>query len=361
MQLHLHPTRHEALTASETTLTRWSLGTNPATILAQLSTTPESVFSLSYDQGGRLHASGGVTGSPDGVLFAHEHLIPQEPGDWGDKLVIDWRRWDDFSLARIESKPYPDGIRSLVSSPGSLACSPDGRWLVIGPWPLGRLFLLDWQTGQIISHHATAGTTKALAFDPTSTYVAGFACHDNWGHCMLWRLDLVERFVPRPQGWQWWAQKTPPDEVSGSMALSVVHWELDRTGIAWPDRDLADAACQVVFSPDSRMVIFNPMNSASSGCGLELVAYAVPSGKRLWWIREQAENSGAFLFSPDGQRVLVPMQNGNLLVYRSEDGTLLQQLSTHLDETVQALAFDHDSTTLWLATEGRLIQYQSQG
>jgi hypothetical protein len=171
----------------------------------------------------------------------------------------------------------------------------------------------------------------------------------------------VERFIPRPQGEKGLAQEASPDEVNGSMALSVVHWELDRTGIAWSYRDLADSTCQIVFSPDSRMVIFSPMNSSSSGCGLELVAYAVPSGKRLWWTRQQAENSGAFLFSPDGQGVLVPMQSGDLHVYRSEDGTLLQQLSTHLDEPVQALAFDHDGTTLWLATKGQLVQYQSQG
>ncbi len=34
MQMHLHPTRREALTASDTALTRWSLETNPATLLS---------------------------------------------------------------------------------------------------------------------------------------------------------------------------------------------------------------------------------------------------------------------------------------------------------------------------------------
>jgi hypothetical protein len=51
------------------------------------------------------------------------------------------------------------------------------------------------------------------------------------------------------------------------------------------------------------------------------------------------------------------MQNGDLLVYRSEDGVVLQRLPTNLSEPVQALAFDHEGK-LWLATEERLVQYQ---
>lgn len=142
------------------------------------------------------------------------------------------------------------------------------------------------------------------------------------------------------------------------MALSVVHWELDRTGIAWHHRDLADTACQTAFSPDSQVVIFNLMNSGYSGCGLELVAYEVVSGQRLWCARHEAENTGPFLLSPDGTTLLIPVQGGDLLVYRLADGTLVQRLPTDLGESVQALAFDHDGTTLWLATEETVAQFQ---
>jgi hypothetical protein len=58
--------------------------------------------------------------------------------------------------------------------------------------------------------------------------------------------------------------------------------------------------------------------------------------------------------------LLVPVQSGDLLVYRVEDGALVQWLPTNLGEPVQALAFDHDGRTLWLATEERMIQYQPQ-
>lgn len=144
------------------------------------------------------------------------------------------------------------------------------------------------------------------------------------------------------------------------MALSVVHWELDRTGIASPYRDLAHTACQAAFSPDSQMVIFNPMDSRS-GFGLELVAYEVVSGKRLWCVRREEENAGPFLVARDGSVLLVPLQGGNLLVYRLQDGAFMHLLPSDLNEPVQALVYDHDGKTLWMATEEALVQYQPRG
>ena len=50
-----------------------------------------------------------------------------------------------------------------------------------------------------------------------------------------------------------------------------------------------------------------------------------------------------------------------MLVYHAEDGALIQRLPTGFNEPVQALAFDHDGKTLWLATEDQLVQYQLYG
>ncbi|WP_162005411.1 hypothetical protein [Dictyobacter vulcani] len=49
MLLYLHPTRCETITASGTTLTRWALITNSATILAQVSMAPAIFFEHRYD------------------------------------------------------------------------------------------------------------------------------------------------------------------------------------------------------------------------------------------------------------------------------------------------------------------------
>jgi hypothetical protein len=127
MQVYLHPTRHEALTANDTTLTRWSLSTNPATILAQMPFAQGSLFTLMYEgPGGRAQFYGGITGSADGLLFALQQ--PQSRANWTEEsLVLEWRHWVDLSLARTRTLPQ------MQAELLSLASSPDGRWLIIGP------------------------------------------------------------------------------------------------------------------------------------------------------------------------------------------------------------------------------------
>lgn len=146
--------------------------------------------------------------------------------------------------------------------------------------------------------------------------------------------------------------------MHGSVALTLIHQNLDRANSVW-DRDLADTACVTTFSPASRIVVFS-LNSSYSQCGLELVAYEVLSGKRLWWVRNERESSGACTFTLDGHQLLVPMQGSELLVYSSQNGTLLERQQSGGNESVQALAFDQNSTTLWLAGEKMLWQYQTQ-
>lgn len=355
MQLHLHPTRREALTASETALTRWSLATNPATILAQMpyDPAPESVFSYMYSPNGHLHTYGGVTGSPDGLLFAMQQLNPERYRS-PDPCVMEWRSFDDFSLAHASSVPQTCG------EIGSLACSPDGRWLVLEC--AERLFLLDWQTGELLSTHATGMSyTNCLTFDATSTFLAQTSYSDG-AFLHLWRLDSAERFVPRPQEAYYWPahQLVPQDQVSGNMALTLLYVDWDRLGIAWPNRYLADAPGCVAFSPDSRILLFSLHSTIGVG-GCALVAFEVPSGKLLWGTHAEMESSGQPIFSPDGSILLVPVEGGDLLVYRVEDGSLVQRLSTGLTEPIQALTFDHNGRTLWLATEENLVQYQPRG
>lgn len=351
MQLYLHPTRHEALTASDKALIRWSLDTNPATILAQHSTAPESVFHYLFASSGQLLTYGGITASPDGLLFAHEQLKPYKPWDQ-DPRVIEWRNFDDFSLARAITLPHTRG------NIGSLACSPDGRWFVIENDY--RIILLDWQKGEVLSRHANGEcSTNSLIFDPTSTFVAGVVFNEG-SMLALWRLDPVERFVPRPPRRYWPDQmEVVQDEVMGNKALTLLYVDWNRVGIEWPNRYLAEAPGFVAFSPDSRVVLFS-LHSAYHGGEYALVAFEVPSCELLWSVYNIVESFGQAIFSPDGSVLFVPVQGGDLLVYRVEDGALMQRLPTGLSKPVGALAFDHDGKTLWLATEEGLVQYQPQ-
>lgn len=144
------------------------------------------------------------------------------------------------------------------------------------------------------------------------------------------------------------------------MALTLVHNCLVPTGLAWPDGDLAQGSSVVAFHPQSSIVVCI-VHAPVSGGGGALAAFEVDSGKQLWSAHIEGESTGSCLVSPDGSALLVPVEGGDVLVYRVEDGACVQQLPSGLSEPVQALAFDHDARTLWLATEERLVAYQSQG
>lgn len=198
------------------------------------------------------------------------------------------------------------------------------------------LFLLDWQTGKMISRHdINASFVNSLTFDTTSTFVAGvFWSYDGGSFLGLWRLDPVERFVPRPTERDWSTGEIfQQDEVSGNMALTLLHVDWERMGIDWPNPYLADAPGSVTFSPDSHIVLLSLRSSIGEGeCAL--VAYEVPSGKLLWGVHHEVGSSGEPIFSPDSNVLLLPELGGDLLVYRAEDGALVQRLPTGLSKPV---------------------------
>ena len=77
----------------------------------------------------------------------------------------------------------------------------------------------------------------------------------------------------------------------------------------------------------------------------------------------------SFVLTPNGKALICSnaesyedvrnKRSCDLLVYRMDDGTLAQRLPSGLSESVEALLFDHDGATLWLATQEALVQYQS--
>ncbi len=343
MRLHLHPTRQEALTLDKTgrVLTRWSLTTNPATKLSHLTTPVISTTGYVYADWLIIH--GGITGALDGELFAHAHCFDNESYDTN---ILELRRWQDLSSHRTIAFPCPD-FGPIISG---LAGSPDGRWLVVGTG-FELLFLIDCQTAEVMSYHTIAGyVTTGLTFDPTSTFVAGIASFDAGGSPMLCRLDPVERFVPR-LGENKFSSSAMQDHVSGTMALTVLHW-LDRSDL-WPNGNYAETFGTTAFSPDSRLVIFDFSFDNATTC---VVAYEVPSGKRLWGIFRKGSTPHYFIFTPDGSALIFPDESGDLFVYRVKDGTLVQQVPSGFDQPIQALAFDHDGTTLWLMIRDELVQ-----
>ncbi len=348
MQLHLHPTRPEALMVRGSSLTRWSLGHRPAAKMAEYTSVDWWLLRVVYIQDGREIQHGGVTGASDGVMFAMEQ---PNPGRFrcNNSGVLVLCRWDDFAPVRTIDPP------DIWGEVTSLDASPDGRWLVVEA--AGRICLIDRLTGDT-SHIIYGGTlTTGLTFDPTSTFVAGVRSTDGGGSLRLWRLDPADRYVPHPLA-KWERDVAPPDHVRGSMALTDMYGPLDRTGVAESISDIGDAEGTAGFTPDSGIVVFSARSAYSPG-NLDLSASEVATGRRLWAVQGDDDLSSRFVSTPDGHYLIAPTWSGDLLVYQAHTGKLEQRLPSGLGP-VKAVAFDHDGTTLWLATEDLLAPYQPQ-
>lgn len=343
MQLYLHPTRPEALTLNDETtmLIRWSLVTNPAKQLTQCSTLPGEAWILPI---GQKIFHGGITDAPAGELFAHAH---RASADTSRIDLLELRSWQDLSVAQTLTIP---GVETITS----LASSPDGRWLVVGTEIPERLFLLDQLSGQVMSDHFVGGyLTTGLTFDCTSTFVAGITTYDSGGRLMLWRIEPVERFVPRSEEGHILRDSLPLDRINGHTTLAVVHWDLYNAD-CFPV-NFGETVGTAAFSPDSRVVVFS---FTYDGITSPLVAYEVVSGERLWRVDRRGNSLERFVITPDGKAINFSNRSSDLFVCSMDDGRVMQQLPSGVDEPIKAMAFDHDGKTLWLATRNTLVQCQ---
>jgi len=265
VQLHLHPTRPEALTMRGSALTRWSLGHRPAARMVEYTSVDWCLLRAVYIQDRREIQNGGVTGAPDGEIFVMEQPNPQGFRR-RDSCVLQLCQWDDFSPVRTVS--LPNSLCELTS----LDVSPDGRWLVAES--AARIFLVDRVMGDV-SHAIYGGSfTTGLTFDPTSTFVAGVRSTDGGGSLRLWRRDPPDLYVPRPLE-DWERKFAPPDHVSGNAALTDMYGPLDRTDIAKYLCDIGDAEGTAGFAPDSSIVVFSVRSAYSPG-NLDISAYEGP-------------------------------------------------------------------------------------
>jgi hypothetical protein len=223
-----------------------------------------------YMQDGRPSHFSGITGAPDGVMFAMEQPNPQGFRRRAH-CVLQLCRWDDFSPVRMIT------LLNSICELTSLDASADGRWLVAEATE--RIYLVDRGAGDV-SHVIYGGTfATGLTFDATSTFVAGIRSTDGGGSLRLWRLDSPDRYVPRPLP-EWERRYAPLDHVSGSTALTGMYGPLDRTGVAESVSDIGDVEGTADFTPDSGIVVFSVRSTYSPG-KLDISASEVASGKRL--------------------------------------------------------------------------------
>lgn len=345
-RLYLHPTRHEALTLFQSLtgpslLTRWSLSTSPATPLRERTLPPE--WTPTYvNQNQQWYCSGGLTEPLFDGTFAL--VLPDSDTT---KSLLELCHWHD--LSRASPLAFPTEVWGACNP----VCSPNGRWVITSYNDGLRLF--DRLSGEILGSSQTDRRCSliALACDATSRFVAGILQADVKSQLTLWQIDPIGHLTsPLAKGGNY--DDSSLDQVKADAVISPFHSNLARSLYELDDDfSYGDYIGSVAFSPDSRMVVFSLTNISH----YFVVAYEVLSGKQLWLINQETDYPSPFIFVAGGKALLLTNTKGEILVYRCSDGSLLSRVSSGLSAPIEALALDHDRTSLWLATQKTLIRY----
>ncbi|MEO7002155.1 MAG: WD40 repeat domain-containing protein [Ktedonobacterales bacterium] len=186
--LVIHPTRLEAITAHNTTLTRWSLQNGTPTILTQASDEQRDICALAVAPEGEYVALASLKPAirhdgeiVRGIVYPYSSDVDESDGDTFLPCEIEVCHWQNLAVA--QTILLPDSKASILS----MCFSPDGRWIAAADGG-GCVYLVDRLNGQIaLTFTDLAGKdVSGLRFDPASTYLTiGDLC------CSWWRRGAL--------------------------------------------------------------------------------------------------------------------------------------------------------------------------
>jgi WD40 repeat protein len=253
----------------------------------------------------------------------------------------------------------PDRLEQL--NPGSVALSPDGRWLVTGalawaqPRQIGVAEVWDVATGQAAGWVLPAGTNvPRVAFTPDGDRLITLATDDSGGQLMVQVWNMANRHQigeTRPLPSEDSTQLTTDGTILSASDLGPVRMQDAVTGkpagkpiavhpgvVTWLALS-PDGKTLAVGSPNGAAQLWNvttgqPVSSMSGGSALNASAVFSPDGAvlatvaaseagngpaRLWDVASGqpiggpvggSSSSAAAAFSPDGRTLAIVSDNG---------------------------------------------------
>jgi WD40 repeat protein len=289
----------------------------------------------------------GVAVAPDGKALAI--------GAWGGDSMI----WD---LAK--GQPTLDLTGGVgIAGPGSVAYSPDGRWVVIGSGDYdhdteaGSLLVWEAATGEI--HCDLQGHDRRLrtvAFSPDSRYVlSGSQGADEMGTIILWDVNncqLVRRFATE--------QDTTGIDFSDDGRYAVTASAFSANVTMW---DVVTGQAVQVFSLPGDVLL-----DTTFGPDDETVLAATLSGLIMQWDRVTGEEIRRFAghdggvwsvsLSPEEQKLISSDDTGTIILWDMATGAELRRHNAHNALSFQA-AFSPDGQTVYsVSADETLVVWQ---
>jgi WD40 repeat protein/tetratricopeptide (TPR) repeat protein len=254
---------------------------------------------------GRLGSAESVAFSPDSKILA-----------WGgsDSRVRLWDVENRRFLRTLEGRPRePIDDRRVI---GSLAFSPDGKWLAAGfghiNWFAGGYdqVVKVWEMGSA-REAATllhGGTVPSLAFSADGKTLAT-ACHD--GTIQLWSVGSWQQERSWKGATTFGALAFAPGGrvlVTGSGTGALQLWDVATGKLLRPLGRHSDRVFDLAFSPDGKTL-------ASASADQTIKLWDVVSGRELRTLAEHTNSVFGVAFAPGGDALASCSADGSIRVW----------------------------------------------
>jgi len=273
--------------------------------------------------------------------------------------------WDIAGSRVVRTYEGFDGI----TSPGSVAISPDGNYTAAGGGylnkPVYNLAVWKLVSGELQCHiEIENAIPRSIAFSPDSRFLLsgtqGDATVGQVNDLTLWDIQtcqLVRRFdMNEIEDVTGIAFSSDGQRVITGSAFAnpnrIILWETS-TGKEIRRFTLAGVGFRpifdVAFGPDERTILGSDMDS--------LVLWDVETGEIIRRYSGLSSLPWSFKVSPDGKYILAGSDNNEVILWDFNTGQELYKLAVH-PQSVYCVAFSPDSKTAFsISSDGLLVQW----
>jgi len=262
------------------------------------------------------------------------------------------------SLTTASSKVVIPEIKPsvpVVSPVGSIAFSPDGKFLAVGGYK--DVQLMDAASGKAVATlSGHADVVRALAFTPDGTKLAaagGLPARS--GEIKVWDVQthkLLETMTGHKDCI--YSIAISPDGkllASGSYDKLILLWDLTSGKQLRTLKDHIDAVFSVAFSPDGKRL-------ASGAQDRSVKIWDATSGQRLFTLSEPLDGVLAVAFRPSGTQLAAGGYDKVIRTWDLTDkgGALAQSMIAH-EDTILQLTYSPNGKTLISTSADRTIRF----